>query len=359
MFGAFSVPVQAQAGFLSAIFGTNASAEDNAPDPAKINNSQNMVLLQANASSALDFHVKTSKDDEIKDNANVNILSDSALVPSTGLMGVSDGTDSADISSEDTSVYVVRKGDTVAAVAKMFDVSINTILWANDMKKGEKLVEGDILLILPIDGVNHVVVKGDTLKKIAKKYNADVSDIIAVNDVTLDSDIIIGQELIIPDAQMNDEGGDKPVSNIEVTTKKDQDYYIKNPIKNASGYYINPVPTGHKTQGIHDKGRAIDIGASTGTPIYAAASGTVIFAKAGTKSRYSNGGFGGLVILKHANGTETYYAHQSKIGTSVGQNIIQGQVIGYVGSTGHSTGPHLHFEVRGARNPGADWSWKK
>lgn len=317
-----------------------------------------MVLLQANASSALDFQAKTSKDDEIKDNANVNILSDSALVPSTGLMGVSDSTDSADLSSEDTSVYVVRKGDTVAAVAKMFDVSINTILWANDMKKGEKLVEGDILLILPIDGVNHVVIKGDTLKKIAKKYNADVSDIIAVNDVTLDSDLVIGQELIIPDAEIISES-DKPAPNLEISAKKDQDYYIKNPVKNASGYYINPVPTGHKTQGLHDKGRAIDIGAPTGTPIYAAASGTVIFAKAGTKSRYSNGGFGGLVIIKHPNGTETYYAHQSKIGTSVGQNVIQGQVIGYVGSTGHSTGPHIHFEVRGARNPGVDWSWKK
>ena len=169
----------------------------------------------------------------------------------------------------------------------------------------------------------------------------------------IEADLIIGQELIIPDAEMNDTGGDKPAANLAASTKKDQEYYAKSKIKNASGYFANPLASGHKTQGLHDHNRAIDIGAPTGTPIRAAASGTVLFAKIGY-----NGGFGNLVIINHPNGTQTYYAHQSKLGVHAGEKVSQGQVIGYVGSTGHSTGPHLHFEVRGARNPGADGSWK-
>ena len=83
----------------------------------------------------------------------------------------------------------------------------------------------------------------------------------------------------------------------------------------------------------------IDIGASSGTPIKAAASGVVLTAG-------YNGGYGNLVVLDNGNGIATAYAHQSQIAVSVGQTVSQGQVIGYVGSTGFSTGPHLHFEVR-------------
>ncbi len=84
----------------------------------------------------------------------------------------------------------------------------------------------------------------------------------------------------------------------------------------------------------------------SGTPIKAAASGRVIFAKVGW-----NGAYGNLTIIQHDNGTQTYYAHQSKLAVSAGDYVNQGEVIGYVGSTGRSTGPHLHFEVRGAPNP--------
>ncbi len=351
------MPLQAKAGFFSSIFGNNASADTTAPDSNKVDkNSQNMALLQANASSAGVFQDQKGNNDGVKDNASVNIVSDNALLPTTGLSGTSSDSDSVNPAVDQTSVYVVRKGDTVQQVAGMFNVSVNTILWANDLKKGDKLKEGDTLIVLPIDGVNYSIAKGDTLKKIAKKYNMDVSDILAVNDITTDSDLVIGQEIIIPGAEMTDEGGDKPVQNTTDTNpKKDQDYYANNPIKNIAGFFVNPCPTGHLTQGLHDRSRAIDIGAPKGTPIYAAADGVVIFAKAGTMSRYSNGGFGGLVILRHSNGTETYYAHQSKLAASTGQKVSQGQIIGYVGTTGHSTGFHLHFEVRGAKNPGLSW----
>ena len=113
------------------------------------------------------------------------------------------------------------------------------------------------------------------------------------------------------------------------------------------------MPTGHKTQGLHGPGkRGIDIGAPTGTPIYASASGTVLLARTGW-----NGGYGNMVIIQHPNGTKTLYGHMSKLGARTGANVSRGEVIGYVGSTGRSTGPHVHFEVFNARNPGADWSW--
>ena len=88
----------------------------------------------------------------------------------------------------------------------------------------------------------------------------------------------------------------------------------------------------------------IDIGASMGTPIQAAAAGRVIVAA-------YDGGYGNLVVIDHGNGLATAYAHQSRLAVSVGQQVAQGHVIGYVGSTGYSTGPHLHFEVRVNGNP--------
>jgi len=290
------------------------------------------------------FSIAQKTADPISSDGCVNVTG-GALLPCASNPGTMEGANGGEAFSDQISVYVVRKGDSITQVANMFNVSANTILWANGMKKGDKLVEGDTLIILPMDGLKHVVAKGDTLKKIAAKYKIDVSDIVAVNDITIDTQLTVGQELIIPDAELNDEGGDKPVANLAASTKRDQDYYASHPIKNISGYFINPLPTGHKTQGLHDHNRAIDIGAPTGTPIYAAASGTVLFAKAGW-----NGGFGNLVIINHPNGTQTYYAHQSKIAVHAGQHVSQGQIIGYVGSTGHSTGPHLHYEVRNARN---------
>jgi murein DD-endopeptidase MepM/ murein hydrolase activator NlpD len=91
----------------------------------------------------------------------------------------------------------------------------------------------------------------------------------------------------------------------------------------------------------------IDIGAGTGTPIRAAKAGTVVFA--GVMS-----GYGNVIIVDHGGGFSTLYAHQSRLGASRGADVSQGEVIGYVGSTGHSTGPHLHFETRvngSPRNP--------
>ncbi len=117
-------------------------------------------------------------------------------------------------------------------------------------------------------------------------------------------------------------------------------------LPSVSGYFKNPLPGAVRTRGIKPGHRGVDLAAPTGTPIYAAASGTVIIARMGY-----NGGFGNYVVIQHGNGTKTLYAHMSKLGTTPGAKVSQGQVIGYVGNTGNSRGAHLHIEVLGGKNP--------
>ena len=345
---------QAKAGFFSSILRNEAYAEVDAL------NSQTMELLEAEVLYVLAFNDAKTKEDGIDESASVNIVSDNALMPATGPIHVS-GSDSVKVSndvggsySDQISIYVIRDGDSLSEIAEMFDVSVSTILSANDMKKGEKIAPSEVLLILPISGLEHTVATGQTLQSIAKLYKVEIDDILEYNDITKSTTLSVGDELMIPGGEMADEGGNKPAPNLAASAAKDQNYYASNPTKSAVGYFVNPVPTGRKTQGLHGPGhRGIDLGAPKGTPIYAAASGRVLIAKTGW-----SGGYGNMAIIEHPNGTKTLYAHMNKLGTSTGAEVTQGQIIGYVGSTGHSTGPHLHFEVFNAKNPGADWSWK-
>lgn len=363
LFGAFLLlflPLQAKAGFFS-ILGGEAYADTGTTEVAPSNhNSQTMELLQANVSSVSIFQDKNDKKDKkdsvIDETATVNIVSDNALMPVGGPVGFSnDLKETADPALQEMNVYVVRKGDSISQIAEMFGVSVNTILVANDMKKGEKLVEGDVLFILPISGLEHTVTKGQTLASIAKLYKVDINDIAFYNGIATDAKLAVNDKIIVPGGEMAHEGGDKPAANLGSAVSRDQNYYATHPIQNLAGYFVNPVPTGHKTQGLHGPGhRGIDIGAPKGTPIYAAASGKVLIARTGW-----SGGYGNMIIVEHPNGTKTLYAHMTKLGTKTGAQVSQGEVIGYVGSTGRSTGPHLHFEVFSAKNPGSDWSWAK
>jgi len=347
LFGVFFAPVQAKAGFFSSLFGADASASvesiDLTQDIEKTSQSRDLSL-QANVSSALVIEDKNTKKDDkeglIKEGVDVNILSDNALLPSTSVMGASGSEDGGDVSSDQISVYVIRKDDSISKIAEMFGVSVNTILWANDMKKGDKLVEGETLFILPISGVKHTVTKGQTLKGIAKLYKVEVIDVAGFNGISTDAKLTVGDELIIPDAEMSDGGNNKVAP-----TSSSKEYYEKNPRKDLAGYFINPVPNyKRKSQGLHGK-NGVDLAAPTGTKIVASASGKILLARTGY-----NGGYGNMVIIQHPNGTQTLYAHQSKLAVHTGEQVSQGEVIGYVGSTGHSTGPHLHYEVRGAKN---------
>lgn len=270
----------------------------------------------------------------------------------------------ADIQSSDrqgdVSIYVVRDGDTVASVADMFDLSVNTILSANDLEKGATLHAGQTLVILPIDGMQYVAKKGDTVQGIAKKFGANVSDILSFNDLTADHILSVGDIIIIPGGKVSTS------SSTPVATSPVVGASAKNPV--YKGYYVHPVPAGHKTQGLHGR-NAIDYGATVGTPVYASASGTVIVSNFRTLSDPWFGGYGNYIMIQHPNGTKTLYAHLSAVYVAVGAHVDQGMQIGDVGNTGHvipaptasnpNAGSHLHFEVRGAKNPGVDGSWKK
>lgn len=242
------------------------------------------------------------------------------------------------------SVYVVRPGDTMSEIADMFGVSVNTIIWANNLKGVNDIHVGDTLVILPISGVKRTIVKGDTLKSIAKKYSADPDEIAQFNGLDPDAPLAIGSTIIIP-------GAEAPVT--PTTPKKGSPRKVgKEPYLGGGGseqpdYYVNPMPGALFTQALHGW-NGIDLGAARGTPVHAAADGTVIIAR---NNGGWNGGYGNYVVITHDNGTQTLYGHLKNTVVSPGQSVSAGQTIGYEGSTGLSTGPHLHFEVRGAANP--------
>lgn len=339
MFGAFLMPMRVEADFLSSIFGVGdqvyADVDTNiVKSPQFGSNSQNPELsLQAKISLA-----SISQD---KDDKNDNQVDENALKSTD----VFDGRDDIDSFCGETIVYVVERGVSISKVAKLLNVSENNVLAANNGKKN--LVENDVLFISSVPSVKHTVAKGQTLQKIAKLYKVNINDITFCNDITLDTILSVEDELTIPHGKRIEENA-KPVIKSTTTTKNIK--YCESPPVFA---FVNPVPGYRLSQGFHD-GCAVDLAIAKGTPIYAAASGRVIFAKMGY-----NGGFGGLVIIVHSGVVKTMYGHMSKIIVQTGDQVDEKDVIGLVGSTGRSTGPHVHFVVEGAFNPGINRSWAK
>lgn len=288
-------------------------------------NSQTMPILQAAS------HVDPNPDKS----ANISPLDSNGGILVADMMYADIGDQPV---NTQISTYIVQKGDTISSVAKMFGVSTNTILWANDMNSKSTLKVGQTLVILPISGITYQIKRGDTIQGIAKTYKADLDDLLSYNDLSLSSVLSIGDKIIIPNVE----------ARISIPTKivagNNPAHDTNGP--NYSGYYIRPVSAGRKSQGLHGY-NGVDIAAPVGTPIYASASGVVIVSKSGGW----NGGYGNFITISHSNGTQTLYAHNSKNLVSSGQHVNQGDLIGYVGNTGKSTGPHLHFEIRGAKNP--------
>lgn len=243
------------------------------------------------------------------------------------------------------SLHVVRDGESLSVIASLYNVSINTILWANDIKDAKTIQPGDTLLILPVTGVQHKVQKGETVASVAKKYDADVDEIIAFNGLEEGVALSAGDILIIP-------GGDlAPKPSTKSSGTKKTGGASSKALPTLTGYFGNPLPGAYRSQGIHGYNGVDLAGMPMGSPVYAAAGGTVIVAKA--NGGY-NGGYGNYIVISHDNGTQTLYAHLSSVAVSVGATVAKGDLIGGVGNTGRSTGIHLHFEVRGAKNPFAN-----
>lgn len=240
------------------------------------------------------------------------------------------------VSTGEISVYTVREGDTLSHIAEMYGVTANTILWANDLTRATSIRAGQDLVILPVAGVRHVVKKGDTINSIAKKYDGDAEEIISYNELA-DGALVLGSTIVVPGGALHSAPVVKVASPVKSSGSNSS---------TGSGWLSYPAPGAVKSQGVHGY-NGVDLAGAAGSSIKAAASGEVIV----SKSSGWNGGYGQYIVIKHSNGTQTLYAHLSYNGVGVGAYVSQGEVIGAMGSTGKSTGNHLHFEVRGAANP--------
>lgn len=294
-------------------------------------NIQTMALLQG---------AQNADPELIAEESSVSIIDDS-LLSSIGGPVTEEG--SAPTSAQQISIYVVKEGDSLSQIADMFGISPNTIAWANELGPKRIIQPNQKLIILPISGVTHVIEKGDTLAKIAETYHGSEEEIKHFNGIFKDSELSIGTDIIIP-------GGEIPAPKVVERKRSAPSYSAPKQASPSSyagaGYYMNPVPGSVRSQGLHGS-NSVDLAASNGTPVYASASGNVIISKQGSW----NGGYGNYIVIEHPNGTQTLYAHHSSNVAGAGSSVSQGDLIGYVGSTGRSTGSHLHFEVRGATNP--------
>lgn len=230
--------------------------------------------------------------------------------------------------------YTVKSGDTLASIGKKFGISVDTIKWANDLKN-DTIKPEQTLKIAPVTGVVHTVVSGETVYSIAKKYKTTAQNIVnfIFNDFA-DIDTFAlraGQVLYVPDGVIEPE---QP----KYAAMAPQ---YANAVAGVRGStnFIWPT-TGIITQYPTWYHMAFDIASNSLPPIIAADTGTVTFAGC------IDWGYGCHVVIDHGNGYSTLYGHMSVISVSAGQAVNQGQQIGVMGSTGRSTGPHLHFEIR-------------
>lgn len=232
--------------------------------------------------------------------------------------------------------YTVKPGDSISTIAEEFEISVNTILWENDLSSYSVIRPGDILRILPVSGLTHKVVKGESLSSISTKYNTDEAEILSVNRIADASRISIGEELVIPGAKKASLPSYTPTTYTGISAIKQIVTADETPV--ASNKMLWPTDGHIITQYYSWKHTGLDIANKTGTPLYAADSGTVIYSGWST-------GYGNNVVVDHGGGKKTRYAHASELYVKVGDKVTKGQTIAAMGSTGWSTGPHIHFEV--------------
>ena len=230
-------------------------------------------------------------------------------------------------------IYIVQPGDNPSLIAARFGLKTESVIWANPEleKHPDLLTVGQELIIPPVDGVLHTVRKGDTLENIAKKYKVSVEDIVnyAPNNLKPGAQLVEGQKIMVP-------GGEKPY--VAPVVRAPGRWINPGPFSGATGAFMWPVG-GRITQQPHRYHMALDIANVLGTPVVAADAGVVVFAG------WDNTGYGYSIVVDHGNGFRTRYAHLSYYLVKAGDKVSKGAIIGKVGSTGRSTGPHLHFEI--------------
>ncbi len=234
-------------------------------------------------------------------------------------------------------VHEVKDGETLESIAVQYGLKEETIVWENGLKDKEKLTIGQQLRILPIDGVRHKVAKGETVASVGKKYGLEDAQVQAIvdfpfNDFVNDEtfELATGQYLMVP-------GGAKPKDKVLPRPTFATVMTPSAGAVSATGAFVWPA-AGRITQSYSFYHKAIDIAGSGA--ILAVDSGTVV------ASGWDPSGYGNRVIVDHNNGTKTLYAHMSVLQVSNGQTVNKSDILGQMGSTGRSTGVHLHFEIR-------------
>ena len=242
---------------------------------------------------------------------------------------------------DDTEItqYTVLEGDTISTIADQFDVSSQTVMWSNNLSDKSVIKPGDTLWILPTSGTAHTVKSGETITGLAKKYDADVNEILDYNDMIEGEDLVAGSEIIIPGGTKPHPPAPQPAPTTKLASFSQVFGGTAPPSAAISGTKLQwPSVTHRISQYYGWRHGGIDIDGEFGDPIYAAESGTVT-------SAGWYGGYGLQVVISHGNGMATRYAHLQNMYVSLGQSVSRGQTIGLMGSTGWSTGSHLHYEV--------------
>lgn len=253
---------------------------------------------------------------------------------------------------QDAIDHTVETGDSVFAIALNYDLEPESVLWANYTllnDNPDQLSPGMVLKIPPTNGVLYEWQDGDTLQGVADRFEADLEDILGWSGNKFDltnPTVEVNTMIMLP-------GGHREFKQWIVPTIPRGRAGVSSSLYGGgtcpggyegaygSGGFIWPADNHTLSGNDYWSGHlAIDIAAGTGARVYAADSGVVVFAGSAL------GGYGNMVVIDHGNGYQTLYAHLSSVGVGCGQSVFQGQYIGSAGSTGNSTGPHLHFEIR-------------
>ena len=288
--------------------------------------------LGANSQLQNELFTETSKEESNGNEPSVNLSADQLALIKPEIISDSN----AEPGERGIIKYTVADGDSLYNLANRFNISLNTILWANNLSLNSYLKPGQILIIPPVSGVLHKIVRGDTISKIAVKYGAEEEKIKQANGWDNDSVLVIGETIIVPGGKIiytpkpaPRVATSQPTATNEPLIAPDvgEKMYWPNDCRRITQYFRGWLHTG------------VDIACSWGTPIRAADSGRV------TRVQYGRTGYGYNIIIDHGNGIQTLYGHLSEINVVVGQYVAKGEIIAKEGSTGRSTGPHLHFEV--------------
>lgn len=359
-----ALPLTSQALSMSIITDLFKSSDKKEILTEKHENLQSLKVFESN---------KIFADSENIDTKTLSIVDEDATSFETGREFVDDLSSDISENHSENAIYTVQKGESIYSIASYFGVPVETIIAFNHMPS--KMVHvGDVLEVPSVPGVLYEVEKGDTLANISKKYSLDPEDVSLYNGISLSDKLSVGDEIFLPNAKETEIVKkitkitktinkiatsktfvkDAAISRSTAKWERGDTSHLNTPaaiskyssLPKMEGYFLFPTPGATRTQKMHGN-NGVDLANRLGAPVLAAADGVVAVAKTGGY----NFGYGNYIKITHSNGTETIYGHLSRVDVKVGESVSKGEQIGAVGSTGNSTGPHLHFEIHGAYNP--------